>query len=344
MLELGEVGVRLGGVEILRDISFRLPQGDIGALLGPSGSGKTTLLRLVAGFQMPDNGWLRFANSPIARPGWMLPPEARQFAMVFQDHALLPHLDVAGNVGFGLHRLTRRERRSRVAEALEMVGLGSVQRRKPHELSGGQQQRVAVARALATRPRMMLLDEPFSSLDEDLRQQLQGDLRAWLKQAGVTALLVTHSQTEAYAVGDWIGVIGQGRLHQWDTPYNVYHQPRDRFVAGFVGEGVFIPGLLGPHGIVETEVGSLHASEHPVNPSPGAVDVLLRPDDLVLDEGSPLRARVVEKRFRGADILYRLQLTSGRGVLSLIPSHHDLALGDMVGLRLNLEHVICFPR
>jgi iron(III) transport system ATP-binding protein len=201
---------------------------------------------------------------------------------------------------------------------------------------------VAVARALATRPRLLLLDEPFSSLDEELRYQLQRDLRVWLKRAGVTAVLVTHSQLEAYAVGDWVGVIGHGQLHQWDTPYNVYHRPSDRFVADFVGEGVFIKGRFTADGVLDTELG-------PLRPSPGqsdkhpAVEVLLRPDDVLHDDDSPWQARILEKTFRGAEILYWLELPSGTRVMSLVPSHHNHRIGDDIGIRLNLEHVICFP-
>ena len=344
MLEVTGLGARYGDVEVLRDIHLQVAQGDIGALLGPSGSGKTTLLRILAGFEMPHQGEVRFAGARLADAGTAVAPEHRGFAMVFQDHALLPHLSVAGNIDFGLHRLPAATRAERIAEALAMVGLQGLDARKPHELSGGQQQRVAVARALATRPRLLLLDEPFSSLDEALRHQLQRDLRHWLKRAGVTALLVTHSQHEAYAVADQVGVIGEGRLHQWDTPYRVYHHPATRFVAEFVGDGVWLAGRVRADGALETEIGVLPATAASVSLPGQGVDLLLRPDDIVHDDASPWRARVTESSFRGADRLYRLALPSGTELLSLVASHHPAhPVGERIGIRLDLEHRIWFP-
>ncbi|MGH8481057.1 MAG: ABC transporter ATP-binding protein, partial [Nevskiaceae bacterium] len=209
----------------------------------------------------------------------------------------------------------------------------------PHELSGGQQQRVALARALAPRPGLLLLDEPFSSLDPELRERLGEDLRDILRREGTTALLVTHSQQEAFAMADVIGVIAEGRLHQWDSGYNLYHRPADRFVAGFIGEGVLVPGECEADGRVRIELGCVR----PLAPvAPGPVQVLLRPDDVVHDDASPLRAEVLRKAFRGAGILYTVQLPSGTELQSLVPSHHNHALGEAIGIRLDLEHVVVF--
>jgi iron(III) transport system ATP-binding protein len=280
--------------------------------------------------------------------------------MVFQDYALFPHLTAAANIAFGLSRWPRAEREARTRELLGAVGLAESADRYPHALSGGQQQRVALARALAPRPRLLLLDEPFSSLDVDLRERLAGELRVLLKAQATTAILVTHDQHEAFALADEIGVMRAGRIVQWDSAYNLYHRPADRFVADFVGLGSFVPGRITAQGRVELELGTaagevrmggevrldgelrLGGALQPGAPAP--VDVLLRPDDVVHDDGSPLRAQVLSKAFRGAEILYTLRLSSGTQLLSLVPSHHDHAVGEPIGVRLAAEHVIAFPR
>jgi iron(III) transport system ATP-binding protein len=240
-LEVSQLSVTYPGGRqaAVQQVSFGLHAGDIGVLIGPSGCGKTTLLRAVAGLEPVSQGQIQLAGQVVSSAGLTLAPEARQIGMVFQDYALFPHLDVAGNVGFGIAHLPRAERTARVAEVLALVGLAGQQQRYAHELSGGQQQRVALARALAPRPRLLLLDEPFSNLDVDLRERLAHEVRSILKAANTTALFVTHDQLEAFAIGDTIGVMHQGQLHQWDDAYTLYHRPASRFVAEFIGHGVW---------------------------------------------------------------------------------------------------------
>ena len=269
--------------------------------------------------------------------------------MVFQDFALFPHLSVADNVSFGLRSGSRAERRARADEMLAVVGLSEHADKFPHQLSGGQQQRVALARALAPDPELLLLDEPFSSLDVELRTRLAVELRDILKARGITAILVTHDQQEAFAIADEIGVMKAGELLQWDSAYNLYHRPASRFVADFVGQGVFLPGTLRGDHEVELELGILR-SEFPFECKDGCphcagntrVDVLLRPDDVVHDDAAPLRAEVLGKSFRGAEFLYTLRLASGQRVLSLVPSHHNHAIGEFIGIRLDADHVVAF--
>ena len=340
-LELEDVSAGYGDRAVVQGVGFALASGSIGCLLGPSGCGKTTALRAIAGFQPLMTGRIRAGGALLSEPKRTLPPEKRGIGMVFQDLALLPHLTVAGNVAFGLKRSGARD--ARVAELLDLIGLSRDAQRYPHELSGGQQQRVALARALAPRPKLILLDEPFSALDVDLRERLSQDVRAILQHEGATALLVTHSQLEAFAMADRIGVMCDGRLRQWDTPYNLYHQPTDRFVADFVGEGRLLPGQHRADGAVETELGTW-PSRNGLHGNVGAVDVLLRPDDIVHDDASPMTAEVRARAFRGAEFLYTLKLPSGREVLSLVPSHHDHAIGCRIGIRLDVEHVIAFAR
>ena len=270
--------------------------------------------------------------------------------MVFQDYALFPHLDVARNVGFGVRGVEgERVARERAAQLLETVGLAAVAQRYPHELSGGQQQRVALARALAPRPRLMLLDEPFSNLDVELREQLAVEVRAILKAAGTAAVFVTHDQNEAFAMADEIAVMHEGRIQQLDSAYNLYHRPGNRFVADFIGQGVFVEGTVLDAHRLRIELGEVRSAT-PIllpgasaPPPPGSVvEVLLRPDDVVHDDASPIQARVQHRAFRGAEILYTLRTDAGTRLLSMVPSHHNHRLDEPIGIRLDMDHVIAF--
>jgi iron(III) transport system ATP-binding protein len=341
---------RYGAHTVVDGISFTVPQGSIACLLGPSGCGKTTLLRCIAGFEEIAEGEIRIGGETCSRPGHRMAPEDRRIGMVFQDYALFPHLTVADNVAFGLHGSTASERQRRVEAMLELVGLQGQGRKYPNELSGGQQQRIALARALAPKPTLVLLDEPFSNLDVDLRERLSVEVRDILKACGSTAVLVTHDQREAFAMADEIGVIAGGKLQQWDIPYNLYHRPANRFVADFIGEGTFLPGSVLDDHRIEVELGVL-ASPVPIECERRAcctcglscrLDVLLRPDDIIHDDASNVAAEVLHKAFRGAEILYTLRLPSGASVLSLVPSHHNHALGERIGIRLDVDHVVTF--
>jgi len=332
-----------GDHRVVRGMSFHLEPGRIGCLLGPSGCGKTTVLRCLAGFEPVQGGEIALSDRVVSRPGLQVPPEHRGVGMVFQDYALFPHLDVARNVAFGLTRMPTADAARRTAAMLELVGLAGVAAVYPHELSGGQQQRVALARALAPAPDLLLLDEPFSNLDVDLRERLSLEVRDILKTAGTTAILVTHDQYEAFTLADEIGIMKDGTIEQWDSAYNLYHRPRTRFVADFVGQGVFLRGVAAADGHMQTELGQLEG-EWPVPVAPGsAVDLLLRPDDIIHDDASPWLADVVAKAFRGADFLYTLRLASGTRLLSLVPSHHNHAIGEKIGIRLAIDHVVAFP-
>ncbi|MAA76206.1 MAG: ABC transporter ATP-binding protein [Salinisphaeraceae bacterium] len=342
-LELDNLRCAYDDTPVLSGLSFTLAEKQIGCLLGPSGCGKTTALRAIAGFEPVTGGQILLDGEVISRAGYRLPAARRRMGMVFQDYALLPHLNALDNVAFGLHAWPARQRRARAREYLGLVGLKGSDRRFPHELSGGQQQRVALARALAPEPRLVLMDEPFASLDVDMRGHLLREVRDILRRCGATALMVTHNQLEAFAIGDRIGVLEGGRLAQWDTPYNLYHRPVSRFTASFVGDGVLLSGQMRPDGRVATEIGDLNGRLSG-SPSPdGRVQVLLRPDDIVHDDRAGMTAVVHDKAFRGADILYTLALASGARVLALVPSHHNHALGESIGIRLETDHLVVFP-
>jgi len=324
-------------------------------LVGPSGCGKTSLLRAVAGLEPTAAGRISVAGQVLsdAVRGAHVPAEQRRIGMVFQDYALFPHLSVADNIAYGLHALPRTQRPARVQQMLELVGLAHAGGRAPHQLSGGQQQRIALARALAPAPKLLLLDEPFSSLDVDLRERLAHDVRQILKAHGTSALVVTHDQLEAFALGDLIGVMNEGRLEQWDDAYSLYHRPASRFVARFIGHGVFAPAQIVPGAPpaggarVHTPLGALDdVAECPL-PSAypnGECDVLLRADDIVHDDDSPVKACIERKAFRGSEFLYTLRLRSGERVLAHVPSHHDHQVGEWVGIRAAVDHVVTFAR
>ncbi|HTH10494.1 ABC transporter ATP-binding protein [Acidovorax sp.] len=351
-LEVSQLDVRYAGraQAAVQGVTLSLQAGDIGVLIGPSGCGKTTLLRAVAGLEPVTGGEIRLTKSVVSSATLSLPPELRRIGMVFQDYALFPHLTVGRNVAFGIHQLPRAEQAARVAEVLRLVGLEGSEHRFPHELSGGQQQRVALARALAPRPQLMLLDEPFSNLDVDLRERLAHEVRGILKAAGATALFVTHDQFEAFAIGDVIGVMHEGRLHQWDDAYTLYHRPATRFVADFIGHGVFAPATLvqrGTNVVAQTPLGDLTDLDECPLPSSypaGECDVLLRADDIVHDDHAAVQAQIVRKSFRGSEFLYTLRLASGHTVLAHVPSHHDHAVGEWIGIRAQVDHVVTFAR
>ncbi len=333
-----------GGKAICQNLDFTIENGDIACLLGPSGCGKTTILRLVAGFENPTSGRIVVAGEVLVDSGIFVAPEARGIGYVFQDFALFPHLTVSENVTFGLRTLDKTAQQKRADEMLELVGLTAMGKRYPHELSGGQRQRVALARALAPKPKLLLMDEPFASLDVGLRETLGLEVRALLKKLHTTALFVTHDQLEAFSIADQIGVMNNGVIEQMDSAYNLYHRPRTRFVADFVGQGVLIHGRGNPDGLIDTELGLMHPTNLAVDEviRDRTYDVLLRPDDILHDDASPATAEVKHKAFRGADILYTLKLDSGTEVLSLVPSHHNHELGQKIGIRLEIDHVVAF--
>ena len=350
-IDVSDLQVRYPGRDqaAVERVSFGLHQGQMGVLIGPSGCGKTTLLRAVAGLEPLSGGAISMNGQVISSQGVHLPAENRRIGMVFQDYALFPHLNVEKNIGFGLSHLNAMERDARVQDMLNLVGLGSAARRFPHELSGGQQQRVALARALAPEPLLLLLDEPFSNLDVDLRERLAHELRDILQQAQITALFVTHDQMEAFALGDVIGVMHQGKLEQWDDAYQLYHRPKTRFVAEFIGHGVFAAANAkqqGSHMVLHTPLGDLQdmdedIAQHPIAPD-GACEVLLRADDIVHDDDAPVKAEILRKAFRGSEFLYTLRLASGQTVMAHVPSHHDHHVGEWIGIRLQADHVVVF--
>jgi iron(III) transport system ATP-binding protein len=320
------VSKRFGSVQAAAEATLCLEPGEFLALLGPSGCGKTTLLRLLAGFEVPDEGEIRLEGRTVADGRAWIPPERRRVGMVFQDYALFPHLTVADNVSFGI---PRRERRRRLPALLDLVGLTGLGARYPHELSGGQQQRVALARALAPRPAIVLLDEPWSNIDPLLRQTMRDGLAEILRRAAVTTVLVTHDREEAFSIADRIAVMHRGAIVQSDAPEALYFNPVDRWTAEFIGAGNFVPGTVDGD-LVETLVGRFRVANRAGG---GRVHVLIRPELLEMRPDPAGRAEVVGREFRGHDVFYRLTIDGERTLVSQRPSTEVVRLGERVSVK-----------
>jgi len=323
------------------DLSLAVEKGEILALLGPSGSGKTTLLRLIAGFETLDAGMILLDGREVARFNDHLPPEKRGVGMVFQDSSLFPHLTVRQNIAFGLYRYNKSEQTRKVSEMADLVGLTDFLDRYPHELSGGQQQRIALARALAPSPIVLLMDEPFSNLDPDMRSNMREEVHEILERVGMTAILVTHDHEEAFAMASKVAVINAGKLEQMDTPEIIYHLPKTAFVADFVGSADFISGEIKPDGLIHTEIGAFpDAANGRATQDP--IVVMIRPDDVHLIPDPNGTAKIVSKQFRGSENLYKVLLPSGAMVHSSEHSLVDYPHGMNVRIALTATHTVVF--
>lgn len=326
---------KFNDTQAVNQISLDVKTGEILALLGPSGCGKTTTLRLIAGFEKPDSGRIIIGKHVVADATTFIPPEKRGIGMVFQDHALFPHLTVFDNIAFGLHGKTKTEIRSIVGEMLHMVGLLSFSKRYPHELSGGERQRVALARALAPKPVLVLMDEPFSSLDADLRTEVREHVRRILKTIQATVIFVTHDQEEALYMGDRLAVLQKGHLEQIGTPEEIFHESTTRFVAEFIGDSDFLKGKVVKGGI-QTEIGLIKQLVD--LPLATQVEIALRPDDIGFQIDGSGNSLIIERFFRGAFNLYRLRLDSGQILHALTEHTRILPIGARVQAHVNADH------
>ena len=348
VLELDGLEKAYDGTPVIRDLSVSVRDGGLLTLLGPSGCGKTTTLRIIAGLERPDGGTVRIEGEPVSGSEFV-PPEERDVGVVFQEFALFPHLTARENIAFGIDDWDEPDRRRRVDELLELVGLTAHDDKAPEELSGGQQQRVALARSLAPEPSLLLLDEPFSNLDVDTRVRMREEVRAILKEAGVTAISVTHDQEEAMSISDRVAVMSEGEIEQVGTPEAVFQQPRSRFVAGFLGHASFVSGQVRDD-CVETALGCI-----PLDRVDGlteeywgsVVDLMVRPDDIRAEAASPEEANgaVIHRRYLGPTVLYRVELESG-DVVGCMHNHADkVSLDDRVRVGLDADHDLAwFPQ
>ncbi|MCA0043312.1 ABC transporter ATP-binding protein [Celeribacter litoreus] len=323
-LSLKNIGKSFDGTDVIRDISLDVEDGELVCLLGPSGSGKSTILRMAGGFETPDRGAILIDGQDVTR----IPPEKRPTGMVFQSHALWSHMSVADNIAFGLklRRMPRREIQEKVAGALELVGLADYGSRRVWQLSGGQQQRVAIARALVLEPKILLLDEPFASLDQHLREHLREELRDIQRRLGITTLFVTHGQDEALALADRIVVLQGGEIEQVASPDQMYRAPETRFVAGFIGSMNFLAcdmrGGRSDHAVFQIEA----------SVSDGPVELAIRPEAIVVTPSATSTARVHRTTDYGTHILVDIDLADGTRVKAMCPPATRLATGQPVSL------------
>lgn len=334
---------------VVQNISLQLHQGELLSLLGPSGCGKTTLLRLIAGFEQPRSGTIEIAGQFVAGAGQWVPPEQRDVGMVFQDYALFPHLTVAENVAFGLGK-SRRKRsgypskqvKELVKTAIAQVGLTDLEKRYPHELSGGQQQRVALARALAPQPALILLDEPLSNLDVQVRLRLRQEIREILKSTGTSAVFVTHDQEEALSISDRIAVMRNGQIEQLDTPEAIYQTPETRFVADFVTQANFLPAIQNGTGW-KTAIGTFTLPQV-LNPGSQLAELMIRQQDLELQADPRGEGVIVDRQFLGREHRYLLKTPEGQRLQALSTLNPPLAVGDRVRLVVNPLRVRLFEQ
>ena len=343
MLELQNLSVAIDEQTIVKNASLNIETGKIGCLLGPSGSGKSTLLRCIAGFHRALSGCVYLESNLIESPQQRVAVEARRIGVMFQDYALFPHLTVEENIGFGIHSMRKREYQVRLKRMLKLTELSVYSDCYPNELSGGQQQRVALARALAPLPKLLLLDEPFSNVDSQLKLQMVQEMRELLIDMNITTLMVSHDQSESLAMSDSLGLMLEGQILQWSNTYDFYHRPISRQVATFIGMGTMLRGTLTENKTIKTALGELLPTLDTVLPQSEEVDVLIRPDDIIHDDDSDFQATIKKKEFRGAQFLYLLHLKNGDYVQCFAPSHHDHSIGEQIGIRVDMEHVVCFP-
>ncbi|MCZ6648558.1 MAG: ABC transporter ATP-binding protein [Thaumarchaeota archaeon] len=339
LIELREISKRFLNRDVVKGLSFNIKRGELFVILGPSGSGKTTTLRLLAGLERPDAGEIFINDQMIAGRNFFIQPEARNVGMVFQEYALFPNLTVKDNIAFGLHKLEKIERQRIIERMLELVGLQDHINRYPHELSGGEQQRVAFARALAPSPVVILLDEPFSNVDADMRLRIRRDMQRILRKSNITAILVTHNQEDAFAIADRIAVMNKGQIEQIATPSEMYHSPATRFVADFVGEADFINGAV-ENNLIRTAVGDFPTAGFDSGTS---VQVMIRPSDISFKADKEGDGVVTDLEFKGSETLYFLRLSSGEFVHSIQNSESLIEIGTKVKIEVRPAQVLAFP-
>jgi len=339
-IELKELRKEFSGNVAVDDITLSIFKGEFFSLLGPSGCGKTTTLRMIAGLETLSGGAISIAGNVVSSVGKTMPAEARGVGIVFQDYALFPHMTVFENVAFGLHRQAKAFIAERVRELLGVVGLEGADRKYPHELSGGQRQRVALARSLAPCPSVILLDEPFSNLDAELRVSLRNETKEILKANGATVVLVTHDQEEAFSLSDRVGLLNAGKLEQVDVPYRIYHNPVSRFVAEFTGIADFVPATV-QAGEVTSALGRFRKNGEDSDFAQG--HLMIRPDDVKVVPDPEGESVVTGVRFLGADALYTLKLPEGILLHSLMSSTSLIPEGSRVRLTFDPEHTVFFP-
>ena len=331
--------------KVLSNINFHIDDSEIGCILGPSGCGKTSLLRAIAGFESISSGSILKDGVCITNSVENTPVANRNMGMVFQDYALFPNMDVKSNIAFGLKNSTELEKDNRVNYLLDLVNLVDCKNKYPHELSGGEQQRIALVRALAPSPDIILMDEPFSNIDQDIKEELVSDVRLLLKELAITSIIVTHDQNEAFNLADKVAIMNNGTIQQVGIPYDIYHKPVNKFVANFIGLGTFLPLKKNNKGAFEIPLGPLDNNRIKNELTKfDNLEMLIRPDDIIHNDLSMKKAKILEKQFRGAEFLYKLLYNNEHQILCYAPSHHNHEIGELIGIELDIQHYVIFER
>jgi len=340
-LEIEDVSLSIEGTLILDNLSLNIDEHEIISLIGPSASGKSSLLRIIAGFENISSGKVKLNGLTVDDRSTIVQPQNRNVGIIFQDLALFPHLSCKDNILFGITNYSADHKRQRLDRLCNLLDITSIKDKFPHEISGGQQQRIAIARALAPGPEILLLDEPFSALDEELKETLMHDVKNLLKEEKITTIVITHNIKEAFQLSDKIAFLDNKKIIQFDTAYNLYHKPYTKEIANFCGIGSFINGTVIDSNHVSTILGNLFGDTSKFKVGSN-VSVMIRPDDIIHDDDSPQSAKVLEKIFFGSDFLYKLELTEGEKIFCYTPSHHNHAINEVIGIKPVIDHLILF--
>ena len=342
-LSVNQISFSIDGNRILDNLNFEVAEKDIVSIIGPSASGKSSLLRLIAGFDTIDSGKIAINNIVVDSNQKFIKPQNRNIGIIFQDLALFPHLNCEDNIAFGISKWSKNKKDVRLARLIDLLNITEISKKYPHEISGGQQQRVAIARALAPKPEVLLLDEPFSALDEELKEQLMLDVKDLLKEENITSIVITHNIKEAFQLSDKIAYLSEKKILQYDTPYNMYHKPATKEIANFCGIGSFLKGTIIDANHISTSLGVLFGKTTPYVKGE-IVHIMIRPDDIIHDDNSASSAKVIEKNFHGADFLYKLELKDGQNIFCYTPSHHNHSINEIIGIKTQIDHLMLFKK
>ncbi len=340
-LKIENTSLRFDNESILENLSLAVDKNEIVSIVGASASGKTTLLRAIAGFENIESGKIFLNDNLMSSNDYTVTPESRGVGIIFQDLALFPHLTVEENIMFGLTSTQTNQKISRSSELANLLEISSIVKKYPHEISGGQQQRVAIARAIAPKPEILLLDEPFSAIDEEFKEQLIKDVKKLLKKENITTVIVTHNIKEALEISDKIAFLSNKKILQFGTPYDLYHKPISKQIANFFGISSYIKGKIIKKNCIETILGVFKKDTASFEVG-SEIEVLIRPDDIIHDDNSLQTAKVIDKIFHGSDFLYKLSLRDEQIVFCYTPSHHNHAINEMIGITHKIDHVIFF--
>lgn len=340
-LEIENISLNIDGNLIIDNLNLNICEQEIISIIGPSASGKSSLLRIIAGFENVNSGRVKINGVIVDDRSKVVVPQNRQVGIIFQDLALFPHLNCEDNILFGISKHTPAEKYKRLNRLSNLLDISGILKSFPHEISGGQQQRIAIARALAPKPEILLLDEPFSALDEKLKETLMSDVKKLLQEEKITTIVITHNIKEAFEISDKIAFLDDKKIIQYDTAYNLYHKPLTKEIANFCGIGSFINGKVIDANHVQTKLGQFfgNTSQFTIGSN---VKVMIRPDDIIHDDNSTQSAKVIEKSFHGSDFLYKLELSDGERVFCYTPSHHNHVLNEVIGIKPVIDHLIIF--